>query len=338
MSKQKKRILQASVSLVLLLVLLKVANVQEAARLIAGADPTFIILSFILVTMNRILMPLKWNLLLRAKSIPLSYYEAVKIYYISSFLGFVLPPTVGVDAVRVYYSAKANVHPSDVIASILIERIIGFIALGIFVVGGCLTLFFFFREVKVDMKYVLTITSISLLLLSLFLFFLINKRVNALFQNMILRYGPKGYLSKLLHIVGNVYQSGVEYHNKRLVLVTFSFLTCLEVCLPILRSYLVALALHIEVPAAYFFGFVPIILFLIRLPISFDGFGLHEGGFAYFLSLVGVSTVAGFSVGLVNHLVFLIGISPGGIWYALSGQSIKERMYGQERQTNQMPP
>ena len=88
--------------------------------------------------------------------------------------------------------------------------------------------------------------------------------------------------------------------------------------LPILRPYVIALALGVSVPIAYFFVLVPIVLVLIRLPISFDGFGLQEGAFVFFLSLVGISEGVAFSVGLTNHLVFLLGILPGGIMYSMS--------------------
>jgi len=88
------------------------------------------------------------------------------------------------------------------------------------------------------------------------------------------------------------------YRKRRLIGLLFFLLTCIEVSLPVIRGYLVATALSLNVSLAYFFAFVPIILLMIRLPISIDGFGLQEGGFVYFLSFVGISATLGFSVGI----------------------------------------
>ncbi len=55
-----------------------------------------------------------------------------------------------------------------------------------------------------------------------------------------------------------------------------------------------------------------------RLPISLDGFGIREGAYVYFPGLVGISKTIAFSVGFINHIVSIIGILPGGIFYANS--------------------
>jgi hypothetical protein len=72
--------------------------------------------------------------------------------------------------------------------------------------------------------------------------------------------------------------------------------------LPIIRSYVVALAFGVEVPLIYFFAFVPIILLFTRLPISIYGFG----------------------IGLVNHIIILIGLLPGAIFYMLLKSSDRQ--------------
>jgi uncharacterized membrane protein YbhN (UPF0104 family) len=79
----------------------------------------------------------------------------------------------------------------------------------------------------------------------------------------------------------------------------------------------------VSVETFYYFSFVPIIIFLIRLPLSFDGFGIHEGGYVYFLSLVKVDPSIAFSVGAINHLMFIIVLLPGCIFYILNKKQVE---------------
>jgi hypothetical protein len=54
------------------------------------------------------------------------------------------------------------------------------------------------------------------------------------------------------------------------------------------------------------------------MPVSFDGFGINEALFIWFLALFGVAHEQGFLIGLINHLLFIAGVLPGGLFYVFS--------------------
>jgi len=159
---------------------------------------------------------------------------------------------------------------------------------------------------------VLTIVAIGGFVLSL------SRRFAGMAFRFLDRLGRIRYLGKIIAIIEKLYKSYQLYREHKGVLFLFFLLTCLENLLPIIRSYIIAIAFSAAVPLAYFFVIVPIELILVRLPLSLDGFGIREGIFVFFLSLIGISTEVGFSVGLTNHLVFLIALLPGGVFYLLN--------------------
>lgn len=315
MSPKKRRMAQLIVSLILMAGLVVFIDVRETIAAFAAADLWLLFAALLLNTFNRLLMPVKWNLLLRAGGPFLSWLEATRIYYISSFLGLFLPPTVGSDALRAYFVSKRGYSLADVVSSILVERLLGLIVVLLFGIGGAVLFYTTFSELELERRG-LTIFIGAFMAVAILAFLLsVNVRVSDRIRHVLQR--TKGRIGKLTNRVDRLYESYLSYGAHRWVLFVFFALTCFEVCIPIVRAYVVGLALGLDVSLLYYFAFVPVILVLIRLPLSIDGFGIQEGGFVYFLALVGVSESLGFSVGLINHFVFLVALLPGGILYAV---------------------
>ena len=128
--------------------------------------------------------------------------------------------------------------------------------------------------------YVSLIPSVPRFLISLLARWRVNARVD-------------GFIKKL----GEVYLSYRGYQDNPAYLGGFMILSLLENLFPILVTYLLALAIDVEVPFTYFFILVPIVLALVRIPISLDGFGVQEGAFVFLLSLVGVAKYEAFFLG-----------------------------------------
>jgi len=146
----------------------------------------------------------------------------------------------------------------------------------------------------------------------------LSKSSSSRFLKVFERFQDKSkYLKKTAGQLEKLYRSYQIYSRKKGTLAVFFVLTCVENVLPIVRPFIIAIALHAYVPLSYLFVIVPIELLLIRLPISFDGFGIREGVFVYFLALIGIAKDVGFSIGLTNHLVFLIALLPGWLFYLM---------------------
>ena len=88
----------------------------------------FAILVLVICTLDRALMTFKWIRLLEARGMHFRLFAAMRIYCASMIWGLFLPATVGADAIRTISMARAGVDSHEVIASIIIERTIGFLA------------------------------------------------------------------------------------------------------------------------------------------------------------------------------------------------------------------
>lgn len=313
------RRLKLAISVVLVAAILYFLDTGTLLARLRGISLPYLVFAFLLVIVNRILMPLKWNLLLRAAGTWLSHFEAIRIYTISSFLGLVLPPTVGADSVRTYYLKKDDVKVTDAVASIIIERLFGFLVLLLFTIAGYVLLLRLLRDGDLQATTVTTIlATVSVVLLAL-----LYASFTPLLQGIADRLARRLEATRMKKAgagVASLVKAYQDYSHRKRTLVVFSLLTVLELTIVILRSYIVALALGVEVPLIVFFAFLPLVTLLNRLPISFDGFGINEALFIYFLALFGVAHESGFLIGLVSHLLFIAGVLPGGLFYVFSSR------------------
>lgn len=313
------RRLKIAISVVLVAAILYFLDIGAVLASLRGISLPYLALAFLLVIVNRVLMPLKWNLLLRAAGTWLSHFEAIRIYTISSFLGLVLPPTVGADTVRSYYLKKDDVKLSDAVASIVIERVFGFLVLLVFTIAGYVLLLRLLREGDIRVATITTILAAVSIVLVAVLYASFTPRMQGI-ADRVSRRLEATRMKKFGAGVASLVRAYQEYSQRKRVLVLFSILTVLELTVVIIRSYVVALSLGVELPLVVFFAFLPLVTLLNRLPVSFDGFGINEALFIYFLALFGVAHETGFLIGLVNHLLFIAGVLPGGLFYIFSSR------------------
>src|SRR5882724_10984209 len=92
-------------------------------------EPVAIALTVILFLLDRFSMAHKWNILLRARNCWLSHWAAFRLYLASGFVGYVIPASVGSDVFRAARLSLAGRSASKVSATIVLERVIGLLAI-----------------------------------------------------------------------------------------------------------------------------------------------------------------------------------------------------------------
>ena len=318
-----KQYFQIIVSVVLLIIIINWIDINQVIVAFHNVNYWFLVLALIIFTLDRMLMACKWNLLLRVKDIKISVYETIRIYYIANFMGLVLPATVGTDIVKTHLLVKKNVSAADVIASILLERFLGF--LGLFVYGSVAVFLFvgMFNglHIKFD-KIILAFSILTVLGMSGFLLSFNEKAIHCMISGLA-SVQKKKFWHKFSAKIQKLILSYQSYKSAKFVLLLFFLLTLVEIFAGILINFLIAVALHLQVPLSYFIAYIPIMMLIVRLPISFSGLGIIEGGTIYFLGLVGVSQAVAFSVGIMNDLLILVGLIPGSICYAFNRSETK---------------
>jgi uncharacterized protein (TIRG00374 family) len=313
-----KRRIPLILSAILLIVLIIWIDPQRLIPIVASADIALIAGALALAVFNRVFMALKWNLLLRVRGLRIGWWEAIRSYYVSTFVGLFLPPTVGSDVARTLMVERGNVSRAEIAASIVVERLVGLLALLVFGLIACVFFVAMLGSETLPVGRLFPVAAGTIVVTgALFVF-----SFTSIFSQFVSRVVPwtarVPLVRKFSPKIQRLYDAYREYRGHPLALLSFFLLTCLENALPIVRAWIVARALHVEVPLTLFLMVVPIELLLIRLPVTFDGFGVREGLFAYFLStFAGVDKAVAFSVGLANHLLFLVALIPGGVMWAL---------------------
>lgn len=96
----------------------------------------------------------------------------------------------------------------------------------------------------------------------------------------------------------------------------FLVLTCLEQLVPLIVLFLLSSALGFELTVVEIVAVFPSILFLSRLPLSLDAFGVREALFVFLFGLVGISTEVSFALTLADRVATLaaLGLGIGVIW------------------------
>ena len=309
--KQRRRrfnlIIQIVISVALIILLLRLINISDMFSLLKRANLYYFILLLALVTVDRIFMAYKWHLLLKVKDKSISLFSAIKTYYIGTLAGFFLPTTVGGDMVRVLKLRSEKKSGTDVLSSVIMERMLGFIASAILAPIAALFLISF---LELDVWRFLWIAGAFLL------FFIVLIVIS--FSGFIVR-----KIDRSKKLSGNIffgkfkklYLSYAEYKNHKGLLAVFLILSILEQIMPVIGNYLACRALNLSVPFVYFLLIIPLIQLVSRIPISFEGIGVNEGLLVYFFTLLGLSTTGAFTIGLLGHIALIIAALPALYFY-----------------------
>ena len=316
----KKRILislKLAISILLLYLLFRETDLDFVKKSILSAEIHLILLALATMTVNRFLMGYKWNLLLKAQQVYITSLSATKIYYSSTFMGLFLPATVGADASRAYLVKRMGHSLSKTISSIVVERLIGFVVLLTFVFLGC-GLYAsqnYKAEFKAQDLFALALAIFVILICMAFLpFFPSVKKLTSKTRNSS---QSEKRASRILDKLTGLLYDYQSFKDYKLTIAIFTGLTVIDNISMIIWVYFVGLSLSVSIPLIYLITFIPLITFASRLPISINGFGIHEGGFVYFLTLLGHSSETALGVGLANHLLMIISVVPGAFFISL---------------------
>jgi hypothetical protein len=86
--------------------------------------------------------------------------------------------------------------------------------------------------------------------------------------------------------------------------------------LRILQAYLLGRSLNIPAPVAAYFAFIPLILLVMLLPVTFNGIGTSQFAFVWFFARAGVESSPAFALSVLFVALGIVGNLPGGLLYA----------------------
>lgn len=303
------------VSLGLLVLLLWQVGGQNTLTRLRQMDPLNFSLALALYLVGIGLRAWRWQGLLTALQHRIRLSRLTELYFVGTFFNNMLPTGIGGDVVRVYEVAKDGVGGAAAASSVLVDRATGLITL---MATALVTL-----GVAVALRPGLVAPSVAGVIVLVSAGVLAGTLAMMGADTLRRLLGRVGFLAQWLDKPGvrRFAQSFAAYRgsalSQALLLSTvFNFQL-------IATNYFLGAGLHIntlmDTPLLYYLLFIPIISFVLSLPISVAGLGAREAAYVALFSSVGAPADQALALSLAFYAVNVLTGAVGGVLYLIGG-------------------
>ena len=286
--------------------LLRSIDVGASAQAMLRVDPWWFAFTLLLVAIDRVVMAVRWLLLLRAARVDIPAATALRIFLTSSFVGSFLPAGVGADAARAYAVASRTSRGSQAVASVGIDRVLGLVAIAILGLGG-LAGWASHVEPAMRLRLMAVAAAGGGAVLAVFWVDKVARLClparwhGTLWGWRVLRLGDalgayRGHPRTLAMVLG---------------------LSLAVQLVRVLQGYGLGRGLGIQVDLAYYLVFMPIAMLVLLLPVSISGFGLPQAAIVWLLRPMGVPDAESLALSTLLIVIGIIGNLPGALLYAV---------------------
>lgn len=264
----------------------------EFAATARSAKIEWIVGAFLLLVASNVLGAFQWGRLLRVVDIRIPFWKLVAYYHVGLFFNNFLPANIGGDIARITDAARYGPNKTAAFSAVLMDRLIGTIALAGLAV---LTTLPAIDRFHLGLLYAALVGFFALSMSILWAVFhpaLLPACSRALRRVGLGRIGP--HLDELAGRLGAFRgQHGL-----------FAGMFAVALVVQLARvgvHVMMGRALGLNVPLTYFLLFVPLLAVIVSLPISLNGIGVREGAGIVLFGLVGVDRARAFSLQFMTY-------------------------------------
>jgi glycosyltransferase 2 family protein len=264
----------------------------------------------LLTTFSIVLSAVRWQQVLHALGLRGALRKLVPLYFAGQFVSNVLPTTIGGDVLRVSRLSRDNGDTPDTFASVVLERLTGWLVLPLIT--------FFGLMINPELRDLGRATTLAVVIAVVTLASLVLVLVAADHPSLGGRFSAKGGWTRFIGAV----HLGVDKlrHRPRAAAsvigagLLYQFVLCLAALMAAEAVGLTDLGLT---PLLAFF---PAVLIAQVLPIGISGLGVREGAFVIFLTPLGVPAEQAVALGLLLYLLNLVASLLGAPAFAVGGR------------------
>jgi uncharacterized membrane protein YbhN (UPF0104 family) len=257
----------------------------------------------------------RWRMLLAVQGVPMRFWRIFELTMIGQFFSAFLLGTTGGDVVKIFYVARAVPnHKAAVSFTVVVDRVIGMVALLLFGVALSVTqlpLFLSTPQTKfyTGLFYLFALGGVVVSALACIGPFCLRRPV---FRSLLRRIPFIHHGAPLLA----AYERSAEAVGTNFLALIMSLPS--HLCSAVI-GYCVICAMHLQgqVPLVAFGATLAMVNMLIALPISISGFGVREWLFGTFLGLLHIDWDHAIAFSLTNFAVNLLWSLAGGPFYFL---------------------
>ena len=301
--------LRIAVAVVLTAVVLFYSHPSQILAATAGADWRWLFAALALVLVDRTLMALRWIDLLVALAPgsrpPLG--TVIRVFFTSSFVSNFVP-SVASDLYRAYALSRYDVHLAESTASVLMDRALGVLSVVIVAAAA--------------LPFAPSIAGLNSMVATIVLLFLACAvAATVIFSERaadLVRSTARLVPLRVLHTVTDALTDAVRrYHaHHRELLRVLAWSVVVQV-IRVLQAWCLGLSLGVHLPAWTWFVFIPLIVFIMQVPVSVNGIGTTQAAFLWFFVPQGAPAAEVVAISWLFWGLGIVGTLPGGILYAL---------------------
>ncbi len=278
------------------------------APVLGHADPAWVSAAAVLLLASHLLASWQWGRLLDAAGIDLPFWKVASYYYVGLFFNNFLPANVGGDLARTLDASRAGSTRPTALSTVLLDRLIGTVALGAIAVFTTLPAIDHFH-LAAAYAGVVAFFALAVLMLRAVL----EPRVLAALERLLARVGLARMSPALDELSGRL----AAFRGRRRLLFELLGVALIVQVMRIGVHVLFSRALGLHIDTAYFFLFVPLLAVIVSLPISLNGIGVREGAGIVLFGLVGLDRTNAFALQFGTYLVaFGVSLIGGVVFLA----------------------
>lgn len=221
-----------------------------------------------------LVITLRLQYVFRVQKVIMPFRENFYLGFVGLFFNLFLPSAVGGDVAKAYFAYKRTGKKIECMTSIVLDRLIGFVAMTMMAVTA---LWFFNKEVG-DV-HITHLVYLFIGVVAMVVLFFGSKRFASRFKFLLHLVPSRKFRDKL----SDVYHALYGYKKHKGILVLSIVLSLVGQSVFVVMNYWIALSLGISLNVWLFFIIVPMISFVSMAP-SVGGLGVREAGAIYLFS------------------------------------------------------
>jgi uncharacterized membrane protein YbhN (UPF0104 family) len=282
------------------------------------ANPYLLILCLLIFPVTFLITTYRWHALLEALDIHIGLGRTFVLNMVGAFYNTFMPGSTGGDVLKAYYASKHTNHRMRAVLSVIIDRVIGLLAL--IILGGVMASIQYWRSPTPDDPATRACRRVAIGS-GLILLGVVGGMM--VFFTPILRrlFGVDYILAKLpmQKLVQNAIQV-MKIYKRRPALVLWALLITFPVHITVVISAMLAgMAFGLPLPSLYYFVVVPVIVLAGAIPISPQGAGVMEFFAINLTKQYGVTVGQAFALTMSIRLVQMAWNLTGGVFVFRGG-------------------
>jgi uncharacterized protein (TIRG00374 family) len=242
--------------------------------MIKNANGRLLLLAVLVFPIVFVITSYRWHALLQALDIRMSLARTFVINMVGAFYNTFMPGSTGGDVLKAYYAAKQTTHRTRAVMSVIVDRVLGLLAL--IILGGAMAAYEYFALPAIDPA---KRKCGQVALGSALLIFATISGLLVFYTPLLRKITGMDFIIRRLPMQNQVKKAidTMEIYRRRPVLVLWAILITLPVHgTVVLSATLAGKALGLPLAAPYYWVVVPVVVLAGSIPISPQGAGVME--------------------------------------------------------------